>query len=574
MVTRLMLPLMVMVGLVAIIGTLERHARATLSHAYELAQGQMALTLKLTELRSTSRAVQRDALNLITEPDGPALVEIRSRFDRRHRDFTAGLAALRTTPLGRDAGYMHTQWQVLDRLALVRRLATRDRAAALHAFRTQVRPVERAASVLADARIDQELATVASLNARTDQLEARQDRVMLLIAVALSALALAAGLYATIATVLRPLRDIRIAMARLAQGDADGAIPHATRDDAIGEMARSIAVFRDATRERDLLRRGSDAAQQAAADRARADREEHGRRDAAVAQHAALERQRRTLLNELATLVDDSLSSVNDSLRASALRLSQSAEAVATHAALTDAEATQTMKAAEEVGTGLSAVASSSIELAQVADALRDRAELAADAVRTAALRSRVAGGRMAVLADSADQVGAMAELIRGVARQTGLLALNAGIEAARVGEAGKGFAVVAAEMKTLATQTADATVRVDAQVEAIRTAQSETSTALAEIADSVAQMEDHANLVASAMAQQRQVNAEIQERMQRALGNLNQVGDHMDRVGATARSTGTVATTLRADAQVLGDDADRVNVALRTVVARVREAA
>jgi methyl-accepting chemotaxis protein len=63
-----------------------------------------------------------------------------------------------------------------------------------------------------------------------------------------------------------------------------------------------------------------------------------------------------------------------------------------------------------------------------------------------------------------------MADLIGRIASQTNLLALNATIEAARAGDAGRGFAVVASEVKTLALNTANATVQIGQAVHAIDT--------------------------------------------------------------------------------------------------------
>ncbi|GAB4148958.1 MAG: hypothetical protein Tsb0016_20170 [Sphingomonadales bacterium] len=74
-------------------------------------------------------------------------------------------------------------------------------------------------------------------------------------------------------------------------------------------------------------------------------------------------------------------------------------------------------------------------------------------------------------LANAAQEISRVVELIRAVSEQTNLLALNATIEAARAGEAGKGFAVVAAEVKSLARQTADATVEIGKLVSEIQSA-------------------------------------------------------------------------------------------------------
>lgn len=170
--------------------------------------------------------------------------------------------------------------------------------------------------------------------------------------------------------------------------------------------------------------------------------------------------------------------------------------------------------AIEEMSASLNEVANNSSQASQVAGKAQDRAVFASQT--------------MDALGQSAQQIGKVIELIKGIAAQTNLLALNATIEAASAGEAGKGFAVVANEVKELAKQTASATEEIRQQIEAIQGNTGRSVEAIQEIVTVIGSVNTLSASIAAAVEEQTATTNEISRNVVGVAQNAKEVGDNV----------------------------------------------
>jgi methyl-accepting chemotaxis protein len=235
---------------------------------------------------------------------------------------------------------------------------------------------------------------------------------------------------------------------------------------------------------------------------------------------------------------------------------------------------TEMTSAVEEVARNAVSTSEASRATSQQASNGRDQARHAVSAINDATREIATSTTMVKDLAVQVRDIGKVLDVIRGIAEQTNLLALNAAIEAARAGEQGRGFAVVADEVRALAARTQASTGEIEGMINSVQTSADNavgamgksqslvsdtqalaqaTGQALEQIADGISQINDRNLVIATASEEQANVAREVDR-------NLVNIQDLSTQTAAGAHQT-------NASTQELSNLA----VSFNTLVARFR---
>ncbi|WP_226892573.1 CHASE3 domain-containing protein [Phycobacter azelaicus] len=259
------------------------------------------------------------------------------------------------------------------------------------------------------------------------------------------------------------IRTVTEAMTRLAGGDQETRIRGQRRRDEVGQMARSLDVFREKlVREKQLEE-----------EQKKRDAEQHfvvgelterlsllAQGDLTVeipnefpAYYEQLRLDFNTSIQNLKSTCEQVVDSAQ-SIRNGAAEISQSSDDLSHRTESQAATLEETAAALDELTASVKSAAEGARSVENIMEEAKQEAENSGVVVQSAV-------SAMTEIEQSSTHIAQIISVIDDIAFQTNLLALNAGVEAARAGEAGRGFAVVASEVRALAQRSSDAAMEI-----------------------------------------------------------------------------------------------------------------
>ena len=318
-----------------------------------------------------------------------------------------------------------------------------------------------------------------------------------------------------------PIGKLTKTMEALAKGELDTVISDSERKDEVGEMTRTVIVFKGNAIKRVEM--------------------EHAQIKEREEMIVRTKEQRVEFAEEFQANVMGFIENVQDcckNMNTTSNELIDGAEQNTKHS-------DDTKSASEKASLNVQTVATAAEELSSSVGEISRQMNQSRKIVEKAVIGAEQTGEKVGKLSMAANEIGDVVSIIQSIAEQTNLLALNATIEAARAGESGKGFAVVANEVKTLAAQTAKATEDISHQIEQIQLSTKETVFEISTITEIMDKVNEITTEVASAVDQQSSATMLITENIQQASAETQLVSKNMASVSGRVFETNQLANKI-----------------------------
>lgn len=391
-------------------------------------------------------------------------------------------------------------------------------------------------------------ARIQSVQQKMEASAAEANRGLILAGFALLALV---GLAALVIQrrMIAPVTAMTRAMAALAAGSRDVALPETKRRDEIGQLAETVRAFHRSLEETESLRQNQEA------------------------QRQANEARRKAEMDGLAEAFEARVGRVVASVTGAVGLLQTAAEAMSREAGSATMEATAVAAASEQATENVRAVAGATADLSTAMNEVGSQIGQSTDRIRAVTEQALQTDQEMKTLGAAAESIGTVAKVISDIASQTNLLALNATIEAARAGEAGRGFAVVAQEVKELAAQTAKATDEIAGQIHAIQEASHLAIGAIHAITRTLAEVNMLSEAVGGSISQQMMTTGIIAGNIEEAARGTVEVTKNISNVSVAISNSSSLVDQVLDSARELSREGTALGGAVEEFLGSIRAA-
>lgn len=312
----------------------------------------------------------------------------------------------------------------------------------------------------------------------------------------------------------KPIGIIVDKMKQVAEGQKEIEIPYTNKSDEIGEMANALDFFKQKSIEADELQEKNRLESE--------EREQKGK---------SLESSIHKFSTKFTDTVENLFNSTNE--------LERTADTVNGISEETASKSVSMTESADQASSNVQTVASAAEELSASIAEIGSQANSSTEIAHRAVKQAEKTDATIQELNVKAQKIGEIVDIINEIAAQTNLLALNATIEAARAGDAGKGFAVVASEVKSLASQTGNATEEITKQIEEIQNVTGGAVSAIKDIGETIKEINNIASSIADSVEQQGSATEEIAKNVTEAAGKTGELTNNLSGVSRASSEVG-----------------------------------
>ena len=348
---------------------------------------------------------------------------------------------------------------------------------------------------------------------------------------------------------VKPLTKLAYVTRKLADDDLNVEIPEPKGNDEVGQLIKSIRVFKENAYERKRLS------------------EENEREQAAK----KAQEEKEVALTRMADDFESSVKKMVNSVTDASGILSKRAHHVLDLISSNTDKTKGANEAAEATASIVQTVASAAEELSSSIKSVAFQITKTKDLVEKSNAKAKNIDSDAQELMLASDRVSEAMKMISSISSKINLLALNATIESARAGEAGKGFAVVAAEVKSLAGQTDSMVSEINNVVDDMRNASKTIINSLTEIGNDVSNISEATTSVASAVEQQSATTSDIAANIQTASQNTSLISQSLDDILSASKTALDASSQMKEQTDSLSETSSKLDEEVNGFLSRVK---